>query len=176
MTSAIRPPSVCSPAAVGACGVSIRTFSGRIVNRRPPRSSTFDTPMKPGDELARRALVDLDRRPQLFDPPAVEHGEAVAHRQRLLLIVRHEHERDSDFPLDPLELELHLLAELQVERPEWLVQQEHLGLVDDRPGERDALPLPARELARLAGPVFGKPHHRQRLLGRAAAGPRARRA
>ena len=52
--------------------------------------------------------------------------------------------------LDPLQLELHLLAQLQVERAERLVEQQHLRPVDERAGERDPLLLAAGELARAA--------------------------
>ena len=70
-------------------------------------------------------LVDLGRRADLLDPAVVEHGQAVAHGQRLLLVVRHVDEGDADLLLDPLELDLHLLAELEVERAERLVEQQH---------------------------------------------------
>ena len=59
-------------------------------------------------------------------------------------------ERDPDLVLDPLQLELHLLAELEVERPERLVEEEDARVVDDRPGESDALLLAAGQLRRLA--------------------------
>ena len=49
--------------------------------------------------------------------------------------------------LDRLELDLHLLAELQVERAERLVEEQHAGPVHERPGERHALALAAGELA-----------------------------
>ena len=49
-----------------------------------------------------------------------------------------------------LQLELHLLAQLQVERAERLVEQQDARAVDQRAGERDPLLLAARELARLA--------------------------
>src|SRR5690606_11201281 len=52
-----------------------------------------------------------------------------------------------------LELDLHLAAELEVERPEGLVEQEDRGVVDERAGERDALLLAARELR---GPALGE--------------------
>ena len=41
------------------------------------------------------------------------------------------------------ELDLHLLAQLEVERAEGLVEQEHGGLVDQRAGQRHPLPLAA---------------------------------
>ena len=46
--------------------------------------------------------------------------------------------------LDADQLELRVLAQLLVERGERLIEQQQLGLCDQRPGERDALPLPAR--------------------------------
>src|SRR6188472_2962661 len=103
-----------------------------------------------GDELALGVLVDLGRRADLLDPSLAEDGEPVGHRERLLLIVRDVDEREPDLALDRLELDLHLLAELEVERAEWLVEQKYLRPVHDRAREGDALPLPARQLSRLA--------------------------
>ena len=54
-----------------------------------------------------------------------------------------------------LQLDLHLLAELEVERAERLVEQQHARPVHERPRERDALALAARELAGLA-PVVAR--------------------
>ena len=49
--------------------------------------------------------------------------------------------------LQPLQLDLHLLAQLEVERRQRLVEQQHLRPVRQRAGERHALLLAARELA-----------------------------
>src|SRR5262245_55794535 len=103
-----------------------------------------------GDELGVRMLVDLGRRPDLLDLPVVEDRDAVAHRERFLLVVRHVDERDADLLLDPLQLGLHPLPELEVERAERFVEQQDLWAVDDRASERDPLPLAARQLGRLA--------------------------
>jgi hypothetical protein len=64
--------------------------------------------------------------------------------------VRDVHEGDAEIALERLQEELHLLAQLQVERPERLVEEEHARVVDERAREGDALLLPARELPRLA--------------------------
>ena len=72
-------------------------------------------------------------------------------------------ERDPDLLLDRLQLDLHLLAELQVEGAERLVEQEHPRPVDERPGKRDPLPLAAGELARLAPLVAAQADHLERL-------------
>src|SRR5205814_1476768 len=74
-----------------------------------------------GDELRGRALVHLRRRPDLLDAAQVEDGEVVAHRQGLLLVVRDVQERHSEIALERLEEDLHLLAELEVERAGRLV-------------------------------------------------------
>ena len=63
------------------------------------------------------------------------------------------HERDPDVLLDPLELDLQLLAQAQVECAERLVEQQRARPVDQRAGERDSLRLAAGELA---GPALGQ--------------------
>ena len=103
-----------------------------------------------GDEGGGGALVDLLGLGDLLDDALVHDRDPVRHRQRLLLVVGDVDERDPDLLLDPLELDLQALAQLQVERAERLVEQQHLGQVDDRAGQRDALLLAAGELVGLA--------------------------
>ena len=62
-----------------------------------------------------------------------------------------------------LELDLHLLAQLEVEGAEGLVEQQHLGPVDQRPREGDALALAAGELGR---PAVAEPSELHGLEGR----------
>ena len=54
----------------------------------------------------------------LLDLAVIEYGDAVAHRQRLALVVGHIDEGDADLALDRLQFHLHLLAQLEIERPE----------------------------------------------------------
>src|SRR3954452_1588902 len=117
-----------------------------------------------GDELGGRLLVELDRRADLLDSPLVEDGDPGTHRQRLVLVVGDVDEGDADLALDRLQLDLHLLAQLQVEGAERLVEQQHLGPLDDRPGQGDALALAAGELAGLAISVAGQADHLQRFV------------
>ena len=56
-------------------------------------------------------------------------------------------ERRAELVLDALQLQLHLLSQLHVERAERLVEQEGGRLVDERPGQGDALLLASRQLA-----------------------------
>ncbi len=48
--------------------------------------------------------------------------------------------------MDPRQLRLHLLAQLEVERAERLVEEQDGGLLGQRPGERDPLLLAAGQL------------------------------
>ncbi len=103
---------------------------------------------EPRHELGRGTLVDLPRPGELLDQAVVHDGDAVAHGERLVLVVGDVDERDADLALDPLELDLHRLAELEVERAERLVQEQRPGVVDQGSRERDPLLLAARHLTR----------------------------
>ena len=67
--------------------------------------------------------------------------------------------------LDPLELDLHLAAQLEVQRAERLVEQQHLGAVDQGSRQRHPLLLATGELGRLAVGELGHLHQLERVLG-----------
>ena len=106
--------------------------------------------MKPGDEPVGRAVVELERRADLLDPAVLHDHDPVAERHRLDLVVRDVDGRRLEPLVQALELDAHLHAQLGVEVRERLVEEEHLRLAHDRAADRDALPLAAGELARLA--------------------------
>ena len=114
-------------------------------------------------------FVELARPGDLLDQAAVHDGDAVAHRERLFLVVRDVHERRARARLDLLELELHLLAQLEVERAQRLVEQQRGGFVDERARERDALLLAAGELPGPALLHALEAHRAHRLRRRACA-------
>ena len=66
--------------------------------------------------------------------------------------------------LQPLDLELHLLAQLAVERAERLVHQRQARLEHDGPGQGDALLLAAAQLAGKRSPYVLELHEPQRLV------------
>ena len=105
--------------------------------------------MKPATKVVPDARTLLGRATCSIRP-VVHHRDPVRHRQRLLLVVGDVDEGDPDVALDPLQLHLQALAELQVQRSERLVQQQDLRQVDERPGQRDPLLLAAGELVRPA--------------------------
>ncbi len=103
-----------------------------------------------GDELRRGVLVDLHRRADLLGAAGVHHEHPLRERHRLDLVVRHVQARRPQPPVQLLDLEAHLHAQLRVEVRQRLVEQEHRRLAHDRAAHRDALALAARELPRLA--------------------------
>jgi hypothetical protein len=109
-----------------------------------------------GDELGARPLVQLLRRTELLDAAGAHDRDPIRHGHGLLLVVRHVDERDADLGLDALQLDLHLLAQLEVERAERLVEEEDPRVVDERPRQGNPLLLAAGELVRLAVLVAGE--------------------
>ena len=101
------------------------------------------------DEARGGSFVDVLGRAALVHPALAHDRDPVGHRQRLLLVVRDEHEGDAHLALNPLELHLHRLAQFEVERGERLVEQQHRGAVDQRPRQRNPLPLATGQRARL---------------------------
>jgi hypothetical protein len=116
---------------------------------RPVPDSRLQWPMKSATKRRRGS-----RRSATARPPAprgrVHHGDPVRQRERLGLVVRHVDERDADLLLQVDELDLHVLAQLRVERGERLVEQQHRRVRDQRPRDGDALLLAAGELVRIA--------------------------
>ena len=102
-----------------------------------------------GDEQVARPVVELVRGRDLLEEAVPHHDHAVAHRHRLGLVVRDVDRRDSQVALEPRDLGTHLHPQLRVEVGERLVHEKRLGVADDRPTHRHALPLAAGERARL---------------------------
>ena len=82
---------------------------------------------------------------------AIRHDDnTIGHDQRFFLIVGDVDDRDAEAILDLHELDLHVLAQLLVERAERLVHEQQRRPEHDGARERDALLLPAAELRRIA--------------------------
>ncbi len=105
------------------------------------------------------------RRALLHDAAVVKNGDAVGHGQGLALIVGDEDKGDTERPLQALQLLLHLLAQLQIERAKRFVEQQYLRFVDQGTSERHTLPLAAGELTGAAGAIARQFHQLQRLFG-----------
>ena len=93
---------------------------------------------------------DRVRARDLLDPAGAHDRDPIRHRERLELVVGHDHGRLVEALQDLLDLAAHGLAQLHVEPRERLVEQEADGVADDRAADRDPLLLALGELARPA--------------------------
>ena len=109
-----------------------------------------DRPDEAHHELVRGVLVEVARRADLLDPAVVHHHDLLGDVHRLLLVVGDEDRRHVDLVVQAAQPDAQVLAHARVERAERLVEQQHLGLDRERPGERHALALAAGELRRVA--------------------------
>ena len=116
---------------------------------------------KIGDVAIDRRIIEPAGAAELLDAAVAHDGNGVAHRQRLLLVVGHQDEGDADLALQILQLDLHVAAQLAVERCQRLVEQQHRRAVDERAGDRDPLLLAARQLPDPPAPHAGQPHQLQ---------------
>src|SRR5437660_1333977 len=116
-------------------------------------------PHEPCDKAGRRLLIHFSRTPNLLHSALVHNRHPIAHRQRLFLVMCDIDKCHTQPFLDTFELDLHLLAKLEVQRTQRLIEEQHARLVDQGAGKRHALALPAGELARLAPVQSLKPHH-----------------
>ena len=107
-------------------------------------------PDEAGDERRRGPLVELARPGNLLDQPLIHDRDPVGHGQRFFLVVRDVDEGRLRLLLDVLEFELHLLAQLQVESAQRLIEQKRFRAVDQGPRQGDSLLLASGELNRLA--------------------------
>ena len=107
-------------------------------------------PTNDATNARRREVVDLERRPDLLDPAVAHDHDPVGQRERLLLVVGDVHGGDPELALDRPDLLAQDDPDLGVERGQRLVEEEDLRLDGERPGQRDALLLAARQLVRVA--------------------------
>ncbi len=181
-TEASRPGDrqVLGPHAVGAppgrrCpGRRPRPASARCRRPRPRPAPPWrrsvpddDVHRRRADELGHeqvvRPVVELERRADLLDPAVLHHDDLVGHRHRLDLVVRDVDRRRLQALVQRLDLGAHRDPQLGVEVRQRLVEQEDLRVAHDRAPHRDALALPARELARVAMQVVVEVQDLRRL-------------
>jgi hypothetical protein len=105
------------------------------------------------------------------DPASLDQQNPISQHYRFMHIVRHQQRGETMFAPKPFDELVHFDARQRIERAERFVEQKQLGPMHECAGERDALPLPTRELR---GPVMraaGQAHFAQgrvRLVARRA--------
>ena len=114
----------------------------------PPSRAT--DPRKRHDEVVGGPLVERHRVADLLDAALVEHRDPVGDVERLLLVVGDEHGRDVHLVVQAAQPLAQVGAHLGVEGTERLVEQQHLRVDGERPGQRHPLALAAGELGRVA--------------------------
>ena len=81
-------------------------------------------PTKAGDKRRLRFVVERLWRAELLETPGVHHRHLVGKHQRLGLVVRDVDEGGAERRLQLLQLDLHVLAQFQVERAQRFVEQQ----------------------------------------------------
>ena len=82
----------------------------------------------------------------MLESPVTHHADVIGQHQRFGLIMGDVHEGRAEGSLQLLELDFHVLAQLQIERSQGLVQQQQGRLQHQAACDGDALPLAARQL------------------------------
>ena len=94
----------------------------------------------------------LVARAALHRLPVAHDQDPVAEAQRLAEVVGDEDHRLADLAVQADDLVLHVAADERVERRERLVEEQHVGVAGQRPGEADALLHAARQLVGVGAP------------------------
>ena len=145
-----------------------RRRASRPARRRGPAASSLPVEEihladEVGDERRRRLRVDLVGRADLVDPALAHDDDAVGHRERFLLVVRHHDRGDAEPLLQVADFAAQPRAHARVERRERLVEQQQARRQRQRAGERDALLLAAGKLRRVFFGLVGEADQRQQL-------------
>ena len=118
-----------------------------------------------GQDLRGRSLLD--------DLAAADDGDVVRDLGDDAEVVRDEHVADAELALQPRQQAQHLVLHRDVERRHRLVEVDELRLDRERPGDRDALTLAARELVGAPGRGIRRQPDEVEQLGDARAPGRA---
>ena len=109
-------------------------------------------------------FIDLCRTADLQDNPVAHDRNTVRHCHGLFLVMCDIHKGDPELLLKALQLYLHLLAQLQVQSAQRLIQEQDTRVVDQRTGDGHALFLPAGECVRPALFVPGHLYQSEHFL------------
>ena len=132
-------------------------------------------PTKRATNSRRGPPVDFHRRADLLDLARVHHDDAPGQRHRLDLIMGDENRRGARLLMQAREFDAGAHAQGGVEIRQRLVEQESLGVFDERAPDRHALALAAGKLAGLARRAEARSRGFWRPAGHAGRSARARR-
>jgi len=105
------------------------------------------------DERVGRLGHELGRRAELPQAALDEHADGLRQSRGVFVVVCDDQRRQPELGEQLLQFAADGVLRVRVERGERLVEQQHARIARERPRQRDALPLAARELA---GPCVGE--------------------
>ena len=108
-------------------------------------------------------MEHLDRAPQLHQTAGTEHGDAIADRQRVVLVMGHEDRRRPRRVQDRDDVVAHPGPQVGVEARERLVEQHQRRLRCQGARQRDPLTLATRQLVWIAIAIVGHPDELEHL-------------
>ena len=114
-----------------------------VVGAHQPTVDPADRAQELHHEVGRRPVVHVAGRTHLLDPPGVHHRDRVRDLHRLLLVVGNEDRGHAVLVVEAAKPPSQLAADVRVERPERLVEQQHARLNRERPRQRHPLALSA---------------------------------
>src|SRR5215510_346027 len=106
-----------------------------------------DVPQEAHDERRPGAFKKLLGCAFLLDLALIHDDDAVSHLERFFLIVDHEYTGDVNLVMEASQPTTQFLTDLYVKGAKRLVKEQHFRLSGQSTGQRNALPLAARELA-----------------------------
>ncbi|OIQ64149.1 hypothetical protein GALL_543010 [mine drainage metagenome] len=101
---------------------------------------------KTGYKTVGRGFIKLRDNINLLNRTVVEHGDPIRHGEGFSLVMRDIDKSQSQFAVQLLEFELHVFAQLFVQRAQGLIHQYQLRVKYQGPCQRHALLLATREL------------------------------
>ena len=114
-----------------------------------------------GNEARSRAVVHVFGCSDLLDPPAVHDHDAIGHGHRFNLVVGDVDRGVAILVVKTPDLEAHLAAQVGIAVGQRLVEQEDVWIGRKGARERDALLLPAGQLAGIAVRLLGEARRAQ---------------
>ena len=115
-------------------------------------------------EGGRRIVVDIAGRADLLDAALIHHHHAIGDFERLFLVVGDEDGGDVDLLMQRTQPLTQFLTHLGIQRAERLVEQQDTRRDRQRPRERNALALAARQLAGVTSSQPIKLHQIEQFL------------
>src|SRR5439155_22357396 len=126
-------------------------------------------PHERGEKSRSWCIIDSATVRNLPDYPLIHDRDAVRHRQRFALIMGDVNEGDADTLLDGAQFVAHMLAKLEIERRQGLIEKQHLRLDGKCARNGNALFLATGEFAHQLVALARQGDEIQEIFGAAAA-------